>query len=280
MNRYCKKIINIGDRCNVKKDVFFCSSKEYIKYVGVVITAILKNNDNDYNFHIFTNEIFKMDRENFEKISYSHKVNINIYFVKEEIDKLFNNVENVLVRFPSVLCFKFIAPKVLEEISDKALYLDADLLIKKGLNDIFKIDLKNNVCAAVEDVSSEDLSKTWNLEKYFNAGVLLIDIKKWNEQNLTKKCFEILNDRNWIYLDQDILNIVLNGKVKYLSAIYNYQYSLSRIFNRGYSSCELKKDVIIYHFIGSDKPWCTWVHYIDIVKEYIYIYIKYRFGII
>ena len=77
-----------------------------------------------------------------------------------------------------------------------------------------------------------------------------------------------------------VINIVLNNNVNYISPIYNYQYSLSRIFNKGCACKKLNNDVIIYHFIGSDKPWHTWVQYIDIVKEYIYIYIESPFGII
>ena len=94
--------------------------------------------------------------------------------------------------------------------------------------------MNDSIVAAVKDVSSDDLSEECNVEAYFNSGVILIDVNKWNEANITECCIQLLSKKRWKYLDQDILNIVLNKKVVLLEERYNFQYSLSRILNRGF----------------------------------------------
>ena len=93
-------------------------------------------------------------------------------------------------------------------------------------------------------------------DKYFNAGVMLIDLKKWNEQFITEKCFEFLEKfrRNIQFWDQDILNGVLNKKWLELDPKFNV---FGRLFERNNkkSNTLVPQNPLIVHFSGPLKPW-------------------------
>lgn len=93
---------------------------------------------------------------------------------------------------------------------------------------------------------------------YFNAGMMLIDVARWNCSNVSEKAFGLLNNREkrLKYLDQDALNIVLEGSVKYVSRRFNYIEMLAHN-EKGYS-IDVPSDTCILHYAGADKPWQEW----------------------
>ncbi len=71
-----------------------------------------------------------------------------------------------------------------------------------------------------------------NLKKgYFNSGVLLINTLAWAQESVSAKAMSMLADKAVVsrltYMDQDILNLILSGKVKFIDAKYNTQFSLN-----------------------------------------------------
>ena len=67
----------------------------------------------------------------------------------------------------------FIADEVQE---DRVLYLDSDTIVNAKLDDLFTMDLQGYAIAAVQDFGQDGWLTT------FNAGMLLIDAKKWREK--------------------------------------------------------------------------------------------------
>lgn len=76
---------------------------------------------------------------------------------------------------------RYFIPKYISE--EKVLYLDADLLVLKNLEDIFEIDMKGHPIAAVMDTDNQS----------FNSGVLLIDNGLWKRENMTE---QLVNETN------------------------------------------------------------------------------------
>ena len=89
---------------------------------------------------------------------------------------------------------RYFIPKYISE--EKVLYLDADLLVLKNLEDIFDIDMKDYPIAAVMDTDNQS----------FNAGVLLIDNGLWKRENMTE---QLVNETNGS-LQQALEGIFLN----------------------------------------------------------------------
>ena len=111
---------------------------------------------------------------------------------------------------------------------------------------------------------------------YFNAGVLLMNLKKWKEDGIYQTCMDFIRDKyaNIRNHDQDVLNAVCGKQTLVLSCKWNMQnifykvrfwYKTNDPYNKRYQS-ELgnAKDVItksvIVHFAARPKPWewyCT-----------------------
>ena len=88
----------------------------------------------------------------------------------------------------------------------------------------------------------------------FNAGVLLINLKKWREDNLEKKFFEYAKE-NMSHLrsvDQEILNNVCGKGIKSIDKKFNFIPELS---NKKFLNDDEDHDAIIVHFAGTQKPW-------------------------
>ncbi len=100
------------------------------------------------------------------------------------------------------------------------------------------MDLANNVAAVVTERDANWWSlrgqslQCNELEKgYFNSGVLLINTLAWAQESVSAKAMSMLADKAIVsrltYMDQDILNLILLGKVKFIDAKYNTQFSLN-----------------------------------------------------
>ena len=77
------------------------------------------------------------------------------------------------------------------------------------------------------------------------------------------------NQKEILWLDQDVINIVLQGKIKYLNNLYNAQVSelkfgLTKDFNK------IADKAVIIHYVGYEKPWQN-NHFI--LSRYYYKYL-------
>ncbi len=135
----------------------------------------------------------------------------------------------------------------------KALYIDLDTLILDDVNKLYSTDLGDYFCAGCLDIHTDDLSLRGRLrlkqDYVINSGVLLMNIDKMNEIEWVKKSddFRRLGLIQWG--DQDIINMILDKKMKVLDQKWNVQ---SGNFQNGYVG-----EVSIVHFTesGNTKPW-------------------------
>lgn len=106
-----------------------------------------------------------------------------------------------------------------------------------------------------------------NVEDYFQAGVILFNLKKIASLYTVDDLFERALVRNWYYHDQDILNSMFTGDVYYLNQKWNVLTMLepnserSNLFKEflyaRYSEAynKARKNIGIIHFAGVPKPW-------------------------
>jgi lipopolysaccharide biosynthesis glycosyltransferase len=162
-------------------------------------------------------------------------------------------------------------PKNIERI----LYLDSDIIVQQDISHLLDYDMKDNVIGAVRDYCLTDIGDGLPIPceqlgipfdtPYLNAGVLLIDVKKWREQNITQKIIDtLLKFRKYIHhADQDGLNLILYKSRCILDSIYNVHTYFFNINNWRMTDFRkiiisetvfLEKNAILSHFIGP-KPW-------------------------
>ena len=89
-------------------------------------------------------------------------------------------------------------------------------------------------------------------QDYFNAGVLYIDLQKWNEFKISEKMIGLLNERKLSFQDQDALNLIAVGQIKAIPVCFNHFF----LMNEG--DKHIPPDTLFLHFAGSLKPWHPW----------------------
>ena len=125
---------------------------------------------------------------------------------------------------------RLLADKI-EEIPDKILYLDIDIMVGNDLTKLYNIDITNYEYAAVKEKYG-----CWIIRPdYINAGMLLLNMKKIKETGLLEKARNLLKRRKLLFADQDAIFWSTTKKL-ILPRIYNEQSK----FN--------KKDTVICHF--------------------------------
>ena len=130
---------------------------------------------------------------------------------------------------------------------------------------IFEFDIGDNPIAAVRDpvtrrivdyggVPFIQLYPYINLQKhYFNSGVLLIDIKNWNQSKIEETCIDYLNKSKGLrrFPDQDALNIACYDNWFRLNKRWNHTLS-DRLDIVGNNRLY---EAILIHLNDIVKPW-------------------------
>lgn len=219
----------------------------YVRCLATSIISIILNNRNrDIIFHIVSNDISDINKDKLKILSYKYNLHVKLYKVKKNV---FENLPKNQY-WSKAMYFRFIMPRILKNV-DKIFYFDADIICLKNVGDFFDVNLENNIIAAVTDIKRVRKLKenVFNLPEctYFNSGMMVINIKKWNEFDVFNKVLNYLKDtcNKYKHPDQDVLNIVLNGNVKYLDTVYNCIDVYSVKF----------QDIIILHLANHPKPW-------------------------
>lgn len=239
-----------------------CADKNVLYPMGVLIFSILKNINEKSEFHIFFRGILPNEEETkYQTLCDEFKCIIKVYFIDENsFNELQGTADITITAF-----YRLIAPYILYQNGiKKCLYLDTDILCIKDISNIFQINLNDKIAYVVKDATSEpeklkkyckDLRKKDH--NFFNSGVLLIDIKKYCENDIGKKTIELKKQgRDMRYVDQGVLNIALEGKVVFDNE--NYNNCTMSVRNQ-----EILVDKItLVHFTGTKKPWkkytCLW----------------------
>jgi lipopolysaccharide biosynthesis glycosyltransferase len=146
--------------------------------------------------------------------------------------------------------------------ASKAIVLDSDILVRTGIERLWDTPLEGATMGAVTDphipmVSSPDgLASYGELglaadAPYLNAGVMLVDLKLWRQQNIGPRAFAWIEQNrqtaNWY--DQDAINALMAGQWKSLDARWQFQPRLASLAKAGLG------DARIVHFSGGLKPW-------------------------
>lgn len=233
---------------NTKINVCLACDNNYSKYTGVVIASILSNANPTDNLEFFILDGGISDEQK-EKIYSLKSINdCNINFIKID-DSLFEDYKKIKTHAYITIAtyYRLKLPSLLPNV-DKIIYLDCDTIVTSSLIDLFNTDITDYAIAGILDIDKKMLKKS---PKYFNAGVILMNLEFWRKQNLEKFIFNWGKENiNNIKLgDQEILNEVLKNEVKIVSDEWNVQSS--NFVNRSSYTNSPK----IIHFVAKNKPW-------------------------
>lgn len=239
----------------------FCLDENYNKQAITSINSLLNNVSEPINiFIIHQNPETIFDITSIFK---KHKNLNNLKIVKYTHKYKFPNLENSHVS--EATYYRIFIEDFIPDDIDEIIYLDADTVCLnnpiKVLEDSIQLLKKSNyIIGCITEVkSSEDPKKFNNLkmvsDNYFNAGVMIIDFKKWTKNNiqlgLLKKMSEIYREVE--FWDQDVMNSYFDGKYLEINNNLNFRINLGENTQK-----KLKlnvKNIYFLHYYGSNKPW-------------------------
>lgn len=209
----------------------------------------------------------------------------------EEINKRLGPDGKTIAKYVSIAAFfRLLIPEILSNELEKAIYLDCDLVVRGNLEQLWQTDLGDNYVLAAQDSWIPYVSNPNGLlnykelkissdSKYFNTGVLVINLKKWRTDNISARAINYLKEKTEYvrWHDQDILNALFAGQWGELDPRWNC--SPSSVY--GFSSWKespfteevynnLIRDPCIVHYVSNKKPW-TSRH--TLLKEYFFEYV-------
>lgn len=251
--------------------VFFSVDNNYIPFLAVALRSILDNADgtNKFSVYVLTDEnISEKNKQRIKKIE-CDTLSVDYVDVRERIEPIKDLLRLRDYYTPSIY-YRLFIPSMFPQYK-KAVYIDSDIVVLADLADLFDIDLEGNMVGAIRDeiIANNDIFKIYaekavgtdRHDLYFNSGVLLMDLDKFREKQIEDKFVSLLKEYHFetVAPDQDYLNALCRGSVKYLAAGWNKMSS----------PVEFDGELKLIHYNMFDKPWL----YSDIkYKEYFWKY--------
>lgn len=239
--------------------IFYAIDDGYSKFVAVSIKSLIMNANNNYNYDI--NVIYEnLSEENAKKLKSLETDNVKIILTEMNqnlsmiTDKLGNRLREYT--FTLTIFFRLFIPVMFPKYH-KCIYIDADTVIPGDISRLYNEDLGNNYLGCIVDKSTIDneiLASYFEevvgipRDKYINSGVLLMNSKKLRELKIDEKFLDLYTKYGFdvIAPDQDYINSMCYGHIKYLSDIYD---AMPNPNNK-----EVEKPVIIHYNLFL-KPW-------------------------
>ena len=247
--------------------VAMSSSDAYLPYLSVCIQSLVDNSSVDTNYDIV---VFSTSTDECKKqliVEHFRADNISIRFFNPK--DYFKNIKlNITHSYFNEACyFRIVAPVVMSKYS-KLIFTDIDLLFLTDVKELYDNNVDGYCLAACKEplweilIDENAVFKTMHIkeytksvlnisaDQYFNTGVVLFNVTKYNEENCFEKLVDLIKNNFFLYQEQCALNKLCNSEIKPLEKNWNSEIDV-HLSNAFY---DYQKSKII-HFLGKNKPW-------------------------
>lgn len=243
------------------------SSDEYLPYLAVCIQSIVDHTSSNHNYDII---IFSSGKNEYFKqliidTYSSNNISIRFFNPKEFLSGIKLSITHNY--FHESCYYRIVAPTIMPNYK-KLIFTDIDLIFTSDIQELYKVELNNHPIAAclepiwkdyieknstIKDINiieySKNILKLKDITKYYNTGVMLINIKVFNENNYFEQLKQLIKENVFLYQEQDALNCLLNDDILPLNNCWNYEVSF-----RNTIVCN-ETNAKIVHYLGGTKPW-------------------------
>jgi lipopolysaccharide biosynthesis glycosyltransferase len=254
------------------------TDNNYAIPLAVTLCSAISNLKNQLQIHIFIID-GGINRVNQQKIDKSLKAeNIQVTWAKPNDAKLGKMLISQHITLASY--YRLLIPEILPPQYNKAIYLDSDLVVTGDIEELWNIDITDQYLLAVQDMHTTHVSSREGIKKYqelglpsdakyFNSGVLSINVDKWRTDNISDRCIEYIEKyKEYVRLhDQEALNVVLCNQWIELDPKWNQQFHIFSYsswqespFTKEVYNNIIQKPYIIHYTSKYAKPWnlgCT-----------------------
>lgn len=259
---------------------FLSCDNNYAMYAGVLIESIIQHAapKNNYDLIILEETLSPENKQKLVALKNGLE-NISIRFYNISSYMRGHNF-HVSAHFTIATYYRLFAPSIFSNY-EKIIYLDVDTILLDDIAQLYNTNLEANLLAAAQDYGViakikvgkwEPLSyfqQTLGIKnpfsEYFQAGVLIFNIRRMNELKIEQQCIDVASKNKYAYVDQDVLNRVCYGKIKTLDSAWNVN-----------SNSGTKKDLMkvipapLYNKYRHDRKAPHLIHYASFTKPWNY----------
>ena len=240
----------------MKLNFLYAFDSNYNTQACVSIFSLLENVEEQVNIYVI------LDSSNinfaFPEAILNHKNLKNL--ITKEINSVreFYNVETSHIS--QATFYRLYISSIFENEQLKLVYLDADIVcVSNPLEEILEVfdnmKKEEKTLGFADEFYRHQNDEPFNRlnmsnQKYFNAGVMFIDLQTWKLKNYSEKAIELIDilKNKAQFWDQDVLNSLIDGDYLTIDVKLNYRTS-------GIDVGKTTDDITFIHYSGKTKPW-------------------------
>ena len=252
----------------------YVSNENYARHLGVSLCSLYDRNREEKTLDVWVIDtgISDLSRAKLQLIATAYGRVLKFCPLKDLRERFHGDLDTG--SFDISTMGRLFVGELLPESAERVLYLDCDTVILRSLKKLWQMPFDGAVMAAAQEPTiyrqvREYLGLNAD-DAYYNAGVLLIDLKRWREEGIRDQVlryYEKIADVS-LFNDQDALNGLLKGKIRTFSPEYNF-FTNYRYF-RYETLCGMqsayreipekqflfaKRHPAVLHFAGDERPW-------------------------
>jgi lipopolysaccharide biosynthesis glycosyltransferase/glycosyltransferase involved in cell wall biosynthesis len=260
--------------------VVFAADNNYVPMLTTTIYSAMKNADpkRRYDVTVLQKDIDGQNQQTMREF-FSRFSNMNLRFVNVDRKIAGYDLSTNNQHISNETYYRFLIQEILPFYS-KVLYLDSDIIVTGDIAALYDTELGDNLLAACRDIDylgnlnikidnkriaySKDILGMRNPYDYFQAGVLVLNTAAMRSHYSIGQWLEYASNPDFIYNDQDVLNVHCEGKVTFLDwnwdVIHDCDGRVAKVFsfapNDIYDAyMRSRQDPKIIHYAGFIKPW-------------------------
>ena len=258
---------------------------KFSKYAGALVASIRENASpgTRYDIVILNKDVSSANKALFASMVAGHaNLSIRFFDVSQYVRDLHLTVHS---HFSVETYFRLFIPKIFARYP-KVIYLDSDMVTLSDLKALYDVDIGDSLVAAVRDCVMEGMRKfkvrslreTGSLpahqylseylglrrpEDYFQAGLIVFNNEAILKTDYLAAIVAAIKAKDYWYLDQDIMNCILQERVHFLDMRWNTFFgngdtdtffeNLPKATRDEFFAALMSPHVL--HFAGEKKPW-------------------------
>lgn len=233
-------------------NILFGGNEKVYDGILLCLLSMAKHTDSILNIYILTANLTELN-ENFKPLTEKHALTlekilkqknpqskVKLIELGESFKNWINQSKNKLNNFTPFAFLRLFANEI-DDLPNKIIYLDTDIMINGNIKELFDIDISNFELGVVLDKNGHIFIKP----KYFNSGMLLMHMSEIKKSNLFERAKLFCQKKKMAFPDQTSLNKCCKKKL-YIPTKFNEQG-------------KLKKNTIVHHFSKKIK-WFPFFH--------------------
>lgn len=211
------------------------------KFIGTAMFSMFENISKplpSVTVHILHDDtLTDSDRNNFSYLAGCCGQLVEFYDVEKICAAKLNQMidlfpDAIKSRLNKAMFYKLLIPQILSTETEKAIYLETNVVVNADVSEIWRVELDDNPLAAVpaleigSDIHTQDKAVADGLikpEDYFNPGVLLMNLKilRGEENTIMNGLKFAVEHAYFAMLDQTVLNICFSLQTVKLPSRFN-----------------------------------------------------------